>query len=176
MLTHHLSLTSICVIPETTDSVCWKGSSTRQPWYVWLVSLLGSCAPRWICSSLQMPHLYWADTVLCIRQRQTPWRTTSCTQHMPHASCTWHLNSFLGSIKLVLGWESTQSYTSSFLKLHIVSDAILPPYCSCIRIYFREQGGYVSWHHSKVMKSQAWLFLCEMEYAAFLWVFPQVAL
>lgn len=74
-----------------------KGKCMRQPWCRQRVSLPGSCSPRWICCSLQTPHLYWADTMLCIRQRQTPWSTTSCTQHMSHASCTRHFSMHAGS-------------------------------------------------------------------------------
>lgn len=147
MLTRHLSLRSICN-PKNNwhllmlKTFVEKGKSMRQPWYLRLVSLLGSCAPRWICSSLQMPHLYWADTMLCIRQRQTAWSTTSCTQHMPHASCTWHFNTFLWNIKLMLGWECTLPYLSVIFKPLVVNVMILSPYCF-VFIYFWQRGGSV---------------------------------
>lgn len=113
MLILHLSLRPVStprdnwhlLIPPTfLEKEKWM----RQPWCLWVASLLlyGSCG------SVQLPHLYYAGSLLCIRWRQTPQSTTSCTQHtaclMPHTQhASKKKGSFFRNIKLILGWEGT---------------------------------------------------------------------
>lgn len=91
-----------CAIPAITQTFHQPGVAIDTCWYWWhfweeengwdscACELLPywSCTPWWICCSLQLPRLYWAHFMMCIRWRQIPRSPTSCIQHMSHASRT----------------------------------------------------------------------------------------